>query len=98
MFTQAQSLDADQNSSGAYGSPNLISPTTATVFPQPTTSEEALHSTLAAIGGDKFYFCDYKNIPTKSVLPRKLLIISARKGTLSQGLQIQPSQYPVWKQ
>ena len=53
MFTQARSLDIAQKSSESYSSPNLLSLTTATSLPQSTTSEDALDSTLAAIGGVK---------------------------------------------
>ena len=68
MFTQAQSLDAAQNSSESYSSPNhlsptTVSPTTATALPQSPTPEHALDSTLAAIGGAKCYFCGYNKHP-----------------------------------
>ena len=50
MFTPAWSLNDAQKSSESYSySPNL-STTTATALSQSTTSEDALDSTLAAIG------------------------------------------------
>ena len=90
IFTQARSLDAAQKSSESFSSPNL-SPTSATALLQSTTSEDALDSTPAAIGGSKCYFCGCNKHPHQRCPPRKLLVISFINGYFAKVCRSNPA-------